>query len=43
MKKGWVTPTTYITHRVGFHQVKDEFANWLKPEYGVIKAIVELV
>lgn len=42
MKKGLVKPTTYITHRVLFNQVKDEFANWLKPEFGVIKAIVEV-
>lgn len=37
-----INPATYITHRVSFDQVKDEFENWLKPEYGVIKAIVEL-
>ena len=42
MKKGLVKPTTYITHRVLFNEVADEFANWLKPEYGVIKALVEL-
>jgi 2-desacetyl-2-hydroxyethyl bacteriochlorophyllide A dehydrogenase len=42
MKKGWVKPTTYITHRVQFDEVKDQFASWLKPETGVIKATVEL-
>lgn len=42
MKKGLVKPTTYITHRVQFDEVKDQFANWLKPETGVIKATVEL-
>jgi 2-desacetyl-2-hydroxyethyl bacteriochlorophyllide A dehydrogenase len=42
MKKGLVKPTTYITHRVQFDQVKDQFASWLKPETGVIKATVEL-
>jgi 2-desacetyl-2-hydroxyethyl bacteriochlorophyllide A dehydrogenase len=42
MKKGLVTPTTYITHRVQFDEVKDQFASWLKPETGVIKATVEL-
>ncbi|GAC1533598.1 MAG: zinc-binding alcohol dehydrogenase family protein [Sediminibacterium sp.] len=42
MKKGWVKPANYITHRVLFNQVKDEFANWLKPEFGVIKAMVEV-
>lgn len=42
MKKGLVNPATYITHRVLFDQVKDNFASWLKPETGVIKAMVEL-
>ncbi|MEO8174005.1 MAG: zinc-binding alcohol dehydrogenase family protein [Sediminibacterium sp.] len=42
MKKGWIDPTHYITHRVNFEQVKDEFSNWLKPENQVIKAMVSL-
>lgn len=42
MKKGLVSPTTYITTRADFGQVKDEFENWLKPESGVIKAMVEM-
>jgi 2-desacetyl-2-hydroxyethyl bacteriochlorophyllide A dehydrogenase len=42
MKKGLVKPTNYITHRVQFDEVKDQFASWLKPETGVIKATVEL-
>jgi len=42
MKRGLIDPTTYITHRVGFDRVKDEFAGWLDPANGVIKAIVEL-
>jgi 2-desacetyl-2-hydroxyethyl bacteriochlorophyllide A dehydrogenase len=42
MKAGYLDPTTYITHRVNFENVKSEFANWLSPESGVIKAIVEL-
>ncbi|MES2372847.1 MAG: zinc-binding alcohol dehydrogenase family protein [Bacteroidota bacterium] len=42
MKKGLIDPTNYITHRVMFEQVKDEFANWLKPENHVIKAMVSL-
>jgi hypothetical protein len=37
-----VDPTTYITHRVSFSQVKEEFEGWLKPENEVIKAMVEL-
>jgi 2-desacetyl-2-hydroxyethyl bacteriochlorophyllide A dehydrogenase len=42
MKKGLVNPSTYITHRVGFDEVKDNFESWLKPETGVIKAMVEV-
>jgi len=42
MKKGLIDPTTYITHRVGFDRVKEEFAGWLDPARGVIKAMVEL-
>ncbi|MFL5741471.1 MAG: zinc-binding alcohol dehydrogenase family protein [Flavisolibacter sp.] len=42
MKKGMVKPTNYITHRVQFDEVKDQFPSWLKPETGVIKATVEL-
>lgn len=42
MKKGRVDPKTYITHRVHFDELKNEFKNWLNPEKGVIKAIVEL-
>ncbi|MVN20018.1 zinc-binding alcohol dehydrogenase family protein [Mucilaginibacter arboris] len=40
MKKGLVDPTTYITHRVGFDEVKDQFESWLNPANGVIKAMV---
>ncbi len=42
MKNGLVQPTTYITHRVSFDMVKEEFGSWLKPETGVIKAMVSL-
>ncbi|MGI8634557.1 MAG: zinc-binding alcohol dehydrogenase family protein, partial [Segetibacter sp.] len=42
MKKGEVRPTTYITHRVSFDQVKDQFKQWLDPEKGVIKAMVQM-
>lgn len=40
MKKGFINPTNYITHRVDFKQVKDNFESWLNPENGVIKAMV---
>jgi len=42
MKKKKIDPTTYITHRVSFGQVKEEFESWLDPANGVIKAMVEL-
>jgi threonine dehydrogenase-like Zn-dependent dehydrogenase len=41
MRKGLIDPTTYITHRVGFGEVKAEFAGWLDPAKGVIKVMVE--
>jgi len=40
MKNHWVDPTNYITHRVGFDEIKDEFQHWLDPANGVIKAMV---
>lgn len=42
MKNKQVDPTTYITHRVRFDQVKDEFESWLDPKNGVIKAMVSM-
>jgi 2-desacetyl-2-hydroxyethyl bacteriochlorophyllide A dehydrogenase len=42
MQQGLIDPTTYITHRVCFDQVKDHFTSWLDPAGGVIKAMVEL-
>lgn len=42
MKQGLLNPTNYITHRVLFDQVKDNFASWLNPATGVVKAMVEI-
>lgn len=42
MRAGEVNPETYITHRVPFDSVADEFASWLNPANGVIKAMVEI-
>lgn len=42
IKNGLVQPLLFITHRVLFDEVKDEFANWLKPENNVIKAMVAM-
>lgn len=43
IKKKQVDPTTYITHRILFDEVKDEFEKWLNPVNGVIKVMVEMV
>jgi 2-desacetyl-2-hydroxyethyl bacteriochlorophyllide A dehydrogenase len=42
MKKGFVQPANYITHRVRFEEVKERFASWLDPANGVIKAMVSM-
>jgi threonine dehydrogenase-like Zn-dependent dehydrogenase len=42
LKNDLIDPLTYITHRANFNEVKNEFANWLKPETGVIKAMVTI-
>jgi 2-desacetyl-2-hydroxyethyl bacteriochlorophyllide A dehydrogenase len=42
MREKLVDPATYITHRVGFEEVKDNFNSWLDPKNGVIKAMVAL-
>lgn len=41
MKSGLIRPSDYITHRVMFNGVKDQFEDWLDPDLGVIKAMVE--
>ena len=43
IKRNEIDPTTFITHRVSFDQVKDEFKGWLNPASGIIKAMVEIV
>jgi 2-desacetyl-2-hydroxyethyl bacteriochlorophyllide A dehydrogenase len=42
MRNREVNPSNYITHRVGFDEVKDNFESWLNPATGVIKAMVSL-
>jgi 2-desacetyl-2-hydroxyethyl bacteriochlorophyllide A dehydrogenase len=42
MKAGKLHAQHFITHRTGFHQLKDEFSRWLDPANGVIKAMVSL-
>ncbi len=43
MKNQVVDPKTYITHHVHFDEVKRDFESWLKPETGVVKAMVSMV
>ncbi|MES2108615.1 MAG: zinc-binding alcohol dehydrogenase family protein [Bacteroidota bacterium] len=42
LDNGHINPKNYITHKVGFDEVAGKFESWLKPEAGVIKAMVEL-
>ena len=42
LKSKKIDATTFITHRVSFERVKDEFSGWLDPAAGVIKAMVEV-
>lgn len=40
IKQGLIDPKTYITHKVSFDNVKDDFESWLNPENGVIKVMI---
>lgn len=42
INKKLIDPSAYITHRVKFEKVKNEFEQWLDPANGVIKAMVEM-
>jgi 2-desacetyl-2-hydroxyethyl bacteriochlorophyllide A dehydrogenase len=42
IKNGLVQPANYITHRVRFDEVTDNFESWLNPANGVIKAMIEM-
>lgn len=42
MKSKQLDPATYITHRVGFDEIKGQFDSWLDPKNGVIKAMVSI-
>lgn len=39
---GTIDTRPWITHHAGFHEMIGSFPGWLKPETGVIKAIVEV-
>jgi 2-desacetyl-2-hydroxyethyl bacteriochlorophyllide A dehydrogenase len=42
MKNGLIDPLNYITHRIDFDHLKNEFPSLIKPETGVIKAMVSV-
>lgn len=42
LEAGIVDVSRYVTHRAPFEGMIDAFAQWLSPESGVIKAVVEL-
>lgn len=42
IKNQSIKPLSFITHRVPFERTVDEFAGWLSPQSGVIKAMVEI-
>src|SRR5687767_6005975 len=42
IEDGRINTGPWITHRVPFSQMITEFPGWLKPESGVIKAVVEM-
>nr|WP_239584390.1 zinc-binding alcohol dehydrogenase family protein [Aquibacillus albus] len=42
IENGYIDANRFITHRSNFDNLINEFDNWLKPETGVVKAMVEL-
>lgn len=42
LRSGHIDTDSFITHRVGFEDMIGSYEAWLKPETGVIKAMVEL-
>jgi alcohol dehydrogenase len=42
IEDGTIDTRPWITHRTSFDAMIGEFPNWLKPESGVIKAVVAL-
>lgn len=42
IKRGWVQPANYISHRITLEKVTQEFESLLDPANGVIKAIIEV-
>lgn len=42
LRSGHIDTDSFITHRVGFEDMIDSYESWLRPETGVIKAMVVL-
>ena len=42
IESGRIDTNPWITHRVPFSRMIQEFPSWLKPETGVIKTIIEM-
>jgi threonine dehydrogenase-like Zn-dependent dehydrogenase len=42
IKNRSINPSHYVTHKVHFGEVKNNFKNWLNPANGVIKAMIEM-
>ena len=42
LKQRQIDPTNFITHRVAFNDVREQFEKWLDPQSGVIKAMVSV-
>ena len=42
IKQKHLNPNAYITNRVKFDEVADQFPSWLDPKNGVIKAMIEM-
>jgi len=42
IEDGVIDTTPWLTHSAGYNEFVGEFQNWLKPETGVIKAILHM-
>jgi len=42
VERGQIDTKPWITHRVGFDRVVEEFPRWLMPDSGMLKAMIEL-
>ncbi|QIF04878.1 zinc-binding alcohol dehydrogenase family protein [Roseimicrobium sp. ORNL1] len=42
IREGHIKTTPWITHRTSFSAVPDQFDGWLRPDSGVVKAMIEM-